>query len=104
MVDAMSIHVIKTLKRKELLKYTRGCSYEDLLSFKTLGQINAHCVIGVVLLPAEVSVGFPVSLSYSALWKSCGAWQSYYWLFNGKRQWSQIGMRNMTYDKTHCAS
>lgn len=81
----MSIHVIKTLKRKELLKYTRECSYEDL-SFKTLGQVNTHCVIKMVLLPGEVSVGFPVSLLYSALWKSCGAWQSYYWLFNGKLQ------------------
>ena len=81
----MSIHVIKTLKRKELLKYTRECSYEDLF-FKTLGQINTHCVIKVVLLPGEVLVGFPVHLLYSALWKSCGAWQSYYWLFNGKLQ------------------
>lgn len=51
-VDAISMCIIKILKRKEFLKDTRECSYEEL-SFKTLGQVNAHYVIKIILLPGE---------------------------------------------------
>lgn len=52
MVDTINVNIIGILKRKTLLKDIRECSYKEL-SFKTLGWINGHYVVKVILLPGE---------------------------------------------------